>query len=159
MSTPSSDDVPTARGTAPPVSPRTAVHRSGVEHHRAGAARGDGVERRLVEHSAAGPRGGLQHRRPEGLGDHRARVGDSHAAQVGELPAGERDEVRVGEGQRNDAAVAGGRRQRVEPGAGDLGTGAGHRAGRPTHRVPLPHRRGRRDEIRIDGEAGGVPDG
>ena len=58
---------------------RAAVDRSGVEHHRAGAARGDGVERRLVEHSAAGPRGGLEHRRAEGLGDHRARVGDRHA--------------------------------------------------------------------------------
>ena len=71
VSTASNDDDPTATGTAPAVSRVTAVHGRGVQHHRPGTGGGDTGERRLVEHSAAGPGGGVEHRRAEGLGDDR----------------------------------------------------------------------------------------
>ena len=154
MSTPSSDDVPTARGTAPPVSPVAPPSTAVVEHHRAGAARGDGVERRLVEHPAAGPRGGLQHRRADGLGDHRAPRRRRPC-----WPGRRAVRGRARRGPRRRRAA----RRRSRRGRPPRACRA--RCRRPRRRCPAPcrsaraprtppHRR-RRDEIRIDG--GGSP--
>ena len=51
--------------------PRVPVHGGGVQHHRPGTGVGDIGERRFVEHSPAGPGGGIEYRRAEGLGDDR----------------------------------------------------------------------------------------
>ena len=116
------------RRSSPVAPPSTA---SGVEHDGAGAAGGDVAERRLVEHAAAGPRGGLQHRRAEGLGDDRAAVGDGQPPRSPSCPRASATRSASAKGSATTQPPRAAAAERVQPGAGDLGTGAGHRAGRP----------------------------
>ena len=118
VSTASNDDDPTATGTAPavPASPSTVAASSTTARVPASATSASAGSSstpplgQVVASSTGVPRASATTAR---------RVGDGQPAEVAELPAGQRDEVRVGEGQCDDAAAARGRRQRVQPGARD----------------------------------------
>jgi hypothetical protein len=124
------------------------------QHQGAPAGRGHPLQGRAVEQAVGGP-GGVDHgRHAEQVGQRAAALGDRAGGQLAEATAGERDEVGVGVGQRDDAPGRRHRGQLVEPGRRDRAAAAGPDAPvRFPDGVPGPHRGGRLHQVGVDRHA------